>query len=141
MAKAGEKHPDSKHSAHDPKPTAPAPGAEPAVLHAANDPIEGMKIADKPTAIVLTAPPTIEPPPGLPPTPTPERYVVIEKTTVSMDGQFITLNPDDIISAASYGPRGFQRIKDSNVKMRRIEDLPKAEPVKAKAKDEKFEEL
>lgn len=115
MAKAG--------STPNPKPTAPAP--------AANDPIEGAKIARKP--VPEAVPPEAvdkvlaEQPTPAPVVPTPEQYVVTARTTISLQGQFITLNPDDIVSAASYGPEGLQRIKESNVPMRRIEDMKRAE--------------
>lgn len=115
---------DPKH----PSPTAPgAHASTSATIPAPNDPIEGAKIGEKPTppVIVLPPPKTAEAPPP-PSEPTPERYVVTAKTTISLLGQLVTLNPDDVVSAASYGPEGFRRIRESNVPMRRIEDLPKS---------------
>ena len=114
--------------------------AKPAV----NDPIEGSKLEqqkppDAPPADAAAAPaptppnppddgdpalkdaPEVPPPPPPPPEVKTKKYRVKNRTTVSLFGQIVVLPEGDIISAASYGDIGMQRIIDSKVP---LEELP-----------------
>jgi hypothetical protein len=78
---------------------------------AVTDPLEAAKIVSKP--IVPPPPPPDAPPELAAPTgdvePTrapPKKYRVVEDTKLSLHGQMIHLHKDDIVSEASYGPRG-----------------------------------
>lgn len=50
------------------------------------------------------------------------KFRVIEATTISLNGVFVKLNRDDIISAALYGPVGLKQIMDANVPLQEIKE-------------------
>lgn len=58
-------------------------------------------------------------PPVLP-TPVPTERVV-RKITISWGGQMITLNPGDLVSDASYGPRSRERMRECGVALELVE--------------------
>ncbi len=93
------------------------------------DPLEAAKIQapespPQPSQVAPTlAPPPkaapqleepVLPPPGPPPAP-PEVYKVVGRHTISWSGQFIKLNPGDLISERLYGAGAIQRMRDAGV--------------------------
>ena len=91
------------------------------------DPLEASKIPTKPSAPtppVSRAPaPVVAAPAAAEPTRAPaKRYRVVQDTTISLHSQLVKLNKDDIVSEASYGPLGMQRIMESNVALMALTD-------------------
>lgn len=97
---------------------------------AVTDPLEASKIAEKPMAEAMPASamdevtPVLAKPTGLvePPAPAVKKFRVVQDTTISLNGQFVKLSKDDVVSEASYGPVGMQRIKEANVALTPVEE-------------------
>jgi len=109
-------------------PAAEALAAPPAPTVAVTDPLEASKIATKPEVVVPVkveeAPPPLAMPSGEvePAKPPVKKFSVVQDTTISLNGQFVKLNKGDIVSEASYGPLGMQRIMESNVALTELKD-------------------
>lgn len=107
-------------------PTQPTPPAPPAQKTAVTDPLEAAKIHAKPPP--APQPPKPEPvlfkPTGTvePPKPRTLRFRVMETVKISLHGQVVQLNKDDVVSEAEYGPDGMARIHTSNVALVKLED-------------------
>jgi len=86
---------------------------------AVNDPLEGVKLEKQgksmEEAVVDQAAPTTPSPPAAAAVPAGKvkKYRVKTRTHVSHFGQLIVLNPDDILSADSYGDEGLKRLLES----------------------------
>lgn len=101
------------------------PAPTPAV--AVTDPLEASKILippPPPSAPQPDEPPPLAAPSGEiePPKPAVKKYTVVESTTISLNGQMTRLNKGDVVSEASYGPLGMQRIKESNVALAELKE-------------------
>lgn len=82
------------------------------------DPLEAAKMAKPPAPTSMAvadepAPAPVEIKPDPPAAPI-VRYRVAASTNISLNGQIIRLNKDDIISAESYGPENMAKILAGN---------------------------
>lgn len=94
------------------------------------DPLEASKIDAPPEPVAAPQPVVVAAPAPAPrlvqaapaaPAPKVKRWRVAETTTISLSGQLIRLNKDDVVSESSYGPVGMQRIQESNVALVEME--------------------
>jgi hypothetical protein len=90
------------------------------------DPLDAMKLVEPevpPAPSTKPEPaPQAAPPPEPPTLPGPDAlgkappsFQVQRKITVSWGGTFITLNPGDVVSEASYGPGSVERLRNAGV--------------------------
>lgn len=94
---------------------------------AVTDPLEASKIPTKPAPPSAPQPPApveLAKPSGEvePHHPRPKQYRVVTDTTISLNGQLVKLNKDDLVSEANYGPVGMMRIMESNVPLVEMKD-------------------
>lgn len=99
-------------------PTRSKPAEKPTEKPALNDPLEGAKLfAPVPEAPSAPPPPVVEFKPSgeiEPPAKAKPRYRVAATTTISISGQMVRLNREDVISESLYGAEAYAKIVASS---------------------------